>query len=48
MEQLLAGLRAVGERWGASALPLLEELRAEPDAPRALGLLQEGVLRGLE
>ena len=35
-------LLAVGRRWGRRALPLLDELAARPNAPRALAVLAEG------
>jgi hypothetical protein len=35
-------VRAVGQRFGSSALPYLEAWSAEPDAPRALRWLAEG------
>lgn len=37
-----ARVRAVGESWGAPALPLLEELAGRPAAPRAIVWLLEG------
>ncbi len=35
-------LVAVGRRWGRRALPLLDELAARPNAPRALSALAQG------